>query len=188
MRISILPLKSVEIEKLDKAFKAAGFSTILEPSSASLSNEEKKIFAKLLGISSGTNTTLSARLGIYADENGIVKVVDIRRNYVKDPVIVVYDRDDQKRTTSGRVKKVLVNVLSFEIMSCLLRKEAKQILADSRFALVIGDLARIQRKRDSKKMATEILEKAFAAVNSAITSYTIDSSIKIQEPVVATVK
>ena len=188
MRITMLPLKSVEIEKLDKAFKAAGFSTVLEPSSASLSSEEKKIFAKLLGISSGTNTRLSARLGIYADKNGIVKVVDIRRNYIKDPVIVVYDRDDQKRTTSARVKKVLVNVLSFEILSCLLKKEAKQILDDSRFALVVGDLAKIQRKRDSKKMATEVLERVLAAVNSAVISYTADSSTKVQESVAATVR
>lgn len=157
MRIAMFPIKGVEMEKLDEAFKTAGFSTILELSGVSLPNEEKRILAGLLGISWDFTST---RLGIYADKNGIVKVVDIKRKYVKDPVIVVYDRDEE-RTTSARVERIIVDVLSSEILSYLYQS--------------LGN--------DRKNMVREILDRAFAAVNSVIT----DPSTKLQESVVVKV-
>ena len=90
MKMSMLALKSVDLSELDKAFKGVGFSTILAPTRASLPEDEKRLFAKMLGISSNSSGyTLSARLGVYADESGIVKAVDITRNYVRDPILVV---------------------------------------------------------------------------------------------------
>jgi len=199
----ILTLKSLNLNDIHKALSAAKFRTILRPSQVQLPASERREIAQILGINSNSN--LETFASVYADANGIIKVIDAQRvvrpnrvsrlrrfaRFFRDPIILVYE--NETNTVFPRVKFAIFNAIPKKILSLLIGSDTSTLLRNAEFKAAINDIRTLANvKVSEKKLGKDLLNLIVSNVVNSVRTY-VDSlrfelavsniiSVKREEP------